>query len=127
MRIRSVPLFVLGFTVLFQLLDGVGGDQCPKKIWRRLGLTGFLSGCRYWCRGLLPKIGYEKDGTPCTSFFPKRCLPKRQLHYGCPTRSEPATNQRRAWRTKQQGCRPVERRWRKHRGREEFHWTGTSQ
>ncbi|KAL1477203.1 hypothetical protein MTO96_035928 [Rhipicephalus appendiculatus] len=69
MRIRSVPLFVLGFAVLLQLLDGVAGDQCPKKIWRQLGLTGFLSGCRYWCRGLLPKIGYEKDGTPCTSFF----------------------------------------------------------
>ncbi|XP_049270888.1 uncharacterized protein LOC119389062 [Rhipicephalus sanguineus] len=69
MRIRSVPLFVLGFSVLFQLLDGVAGEQCQKKIWRRLGLTGFLSGCRYWCRGFLPRIGYEKDGTPCTRFF----------------------------------------------------------
>ncbi|KAL3225361.1 hypothetical protein MRX96_049229 [Rhipicephalus microplus] len=69
MRIQSVPFFVLGFTVLFQLLDGVAGEQCPKKIWRRLGLTGFLSGCRYWCKGLLPRIGYEKDGTPCSSFF----------------------------------------------------------
>ncbi|XP_037565853.1 uncharacterized protein LOC119445649 [Dermacentor silvarum] len=69
MRKRPVQLLVLGFAVVLQLLDAAAGESCPKKIWRQLGLTGYLSSCRYWCRGLLPRIGYEKDGTPCTRFF----------------------------------------------------------
>ncbi|XP_070389041.1 uncharacterized protein [Dermacentor albipictus] len=69
MRKRPAQLLALGFAVVLQLSDGAAGESCPKTIWRQLGLTGYLSSCRYWCRGFLPRIGYEKDGTPCTRFF----------------------------------------------------------
>lgn len=53
------------------LIIGVDGQTCEKRIWRKLGLTGYISSCQFWCSGFLPRIGYEEDGTPCTTWLLK--------------------------------------------------------
>ncbi|XP_077507817.1 uncharacterized protein LOC144118917 isoform X1 [Amblyomma americanum] len=65
---RAIRLFVLGLSLL-QLFTGLFAEKCEKKFLRRLGLTGHVHACWYFCKGFIPKIGYESDGTPCTKFF----------------------------------------------------------
>lgn len=65
---RAILLCLLGLSLL-QLLTGVFAQKCEKRIWRKIGLTGYVNSCRYLCKGLPPKIGYEADGAPCKKLF----------------------------------------------------------